>query len=158
MSFWTKNQSHHLILFIGISVGSKFQLQLTILIFWNKSPKKTIFSFENTRNERHHWYLHILISLRAKFQLKLTILTFFFFLIKVYLVFFFSSKNFRSKKNINKNKKNTTKFCILKLDCTELLLKLTLLIFWKHFIQKEYLWSKTDKMNTAIDFCIFELV
>ena len=34
-------ENHHRILDIWISLGSKFQFQQTILIFWNKfSPKK----------------------------------------------------------------------------------------------------------------------
>ena len=43
LSFWAKNQSHHLILFFGISVGSKFQLQQTILIFGTNLQKKRYF-------------------------------------------------------------------------------------------------------------------
>ena len=38
------------------------------------------------------------------------------------------------------------------------LLKLTILIFWNKFTQKGYLQSKTEKVNTTIEFCIFELV
>ena len=36
--------------------------------------------------------------------------------------------------------------------------QLTILIFWTKFPQKEYFQSKTNKMNTAIEFGILELV
>ena len=36
-------------------------------------------------------------------------------------------------------------------------IKLTILIFWTKFTQKGYFWSKTKKMNSAIEFFIFEL-
>ena len=35
--------------------------------------------------------------------------------------------------------------------------KLTILIFWTKIVQKGYFWSKTEKVNTIIEFCIFEL-
>ena len=35
-----KNEIHHRIVHFWISLGFKFQLQQTILIFWNKCPKK----------------------------------------------------------------------------------------------------------------------
>ena len=35
--------------------------------------------------------------------------------------------------------------------------KLTILIFWTKFAQKGYFWSKTNKVNIIIEFCIFEL-
>ena len=47
-------KNHHQILHIRISLGSKFQLQQTILIFWNKfAPKKQSFWSKNRKNERH---------------------------------------------------------------------------------------------------------
>ena len=41
---------------------------------------------------------------------------------------------------------------------TKFQLKLTSLIFWTKFLPKGYFQSKTNKMNTTIEFCIFELV
>ena len=39
-----KMENHHRIIPIQISLGSKFQLQQTILIFWNRfAPKKIFF-------------------------------------------------------------------------------------------------------------------
>ena len=36
-------------------------------------------------------------------------------------------------------------------------LKLTILIFWTKFVQRKHFWSKTKKVNSIIEFCIFEL-
>ena len=41
---------------------------------------------------------------------------------------------------------------------TKFQLKLTILIFWAKFAQKEYLQWKTEKVNITIEFWIFELV
>ena len=140
----------HQILHIGINLGSKFQLQQTISVFWNKFQNKTILPFENRKTDYHHWLQHIPISWRTKFQLKLTI-----------LILFWSSLPEKFFRSHAKNKKENHHW-ILHIQiriCTEFqlkLFKLTILIFWKEFNQEKYLWYKTDKMN--IDFCIFELV
>ena len=39
-----KNENHHRILHIRNSLGSKFQIQQIVLIFWNKFPKKKVTS------------------------------------------------------------------------------------------------------------------
>ena len=36
-------------------------------------------------------------------------------------------------------------------------LKLTILIFWNKFTQNGYLWAKMEKVNSIIEFYIFEL-
>ena len=41
---------------------------------------------------------------------------------------------------------------------TKFQLKLTSLIFWTKFTPKWCFWSNAEKQNSAIDFCIFELV
>ena len=41
---------------------------------------------------------------------------------------------------------------------TKFQLELTVLIFWIKFDQKWYFQFKTEKVSTAIEFCIFELV
>ena len=59
------------------NLDSKFQLQQTILIFWNKFPRKSILPVKNTKkNEHHYLILHIRISLSTNFQLKLTLANF----------------------------------------------------------------------------------
>ena len=54
-------------------VGSEFQFQQTILIFYgtNLHPKK-YFRWKTTKSEHHHWIMHVRISLGTKLQLKLT--------------------------------------------------------------------------------------
>ena len=42
--------------------------------------------------------------------------------------------------------------------CNKFQLKLVTLIFWTKFVQKRYFQSTTNKRNTTIEFCIFELV
>ena len=37
-------------------------------------------------------------------------------------------------------------------------LKLTVLIVWIKYAQKKYTWSKTEKVNSTIEFCIVELI
>ena len=39
---------------------------------------------------------------------------------------------------------------------SKLQLKLTKNFFWTRFTQKRYFWSKTEKVNIIIEFCIFE--
>ena len=52
---------------------NKFQLKLTILIFWSKFTSKKILSAEDRKSELLDRILQIRISLGNKFQLKLTI-------------------------------------------------------------------------------------
>ena len=70
LNFWTRltqkgNGNHHRILHIRISLSSKFQLQQTILTFWNEFHIKRIPLVKNRKNEHHHCY--------TEFQLKKTI-------------------------------------------------------------------------------------
>ena len=63
LNFWTKliqigyfrskkqkNDNHHRILHIPINPCSKFQLQQTILIFWNRFHQKRLLPVENRKN------------------------------------------------------------------------------------------------------------
>ena len=59
-----KNEYHRWILHIRISLGTKFQLKLTI------SP---LYVPKNGKSEHHYCILHIRISIGTKFQLKLTV-------------------------------------------------------------------------------------
>ena len=103
-SFWSKTEKVSIAI-IRISLGTKFQLKLTIFVFWTKFVPKKVFLIENRQSEHHHWLLHIQTSIGTKVQLKVTIL-----------------------------------------------------IFWAKFTQKGCFWSKTEKVNITIEFCIFELV
>ena len=48
------NSTHHWILHIQISLGTKIQLKLTILIFWTKFAQNWYFQSESVKNEHHH--------------------------------------------------------------------------------------------------------
>ena len=65
-----KNENHRWILHIRISLDTKFQLKLTILIFWTKFTQKKLFLAQNRRSKHHPWILHTRIDLASKFQLK----------------------------------------------------------------------------------------
>ena len=88
----------HWILHIRISRTTKFQLKLTIFIFWTKFAQKGYFRSETekvnstiefctwqfrlldqiySKSIHHHWILDILISLGSKLQLRLTFLIIF---------------------------------------------------------------------------------
>ena len=69
-----KIRHHHWILHIQISLSTKFQHKLIILIFWTKFASKKVFSVKMEKNEHHHCILHIHISISTNFQLKLSIL------------------------------------------------------------------------------------
>ena len=74
--FKTEKKHHHWISHIRISLGTKCQLKLTILVFWTEFAQKKCCG-SKTKSEHGHWILHIRIILSTKFQLKLTILIFF---------------------------------------------------------------------------------
>ena len=68
-----KSKLHYWIIQVRISPGTKFQLKLTILIFWTKSPQERYFWSKPEKSEHHCWILHIWVGLGTKFQVKLTI-------------------------------------------------------------------------------------
>ena len=115
---------------------------MTVLNFWIKLTQKGY--FRTKKNENYHRILHIQINLDSKFQLQQTILI----QKKVY---------FRSKRP-----KNEHHYWILHIQIslsTNFQLKLTIAIFWTTFAKRgSYFQSKTEKIDTTIEFCIFELV
>ena len=56
------------VLLIRISLGSKFQPKLTILIFLDQIFSKRVFPVLNRKSEHNHWVLFIQITLTTKFQ------------------------------------------------------------------------------------------
>ena len=177
MNFWTKlnqkenfrskkeeSENHNQILLIWISLGSKFQLQQTILIFWNKFIVKRILSVKNWKNEHHHWIIDIPIRLNTKFQLKLIILIFWSNLLKKGI----SGRRQKSEHHhgiLHIPVSLGIKFhfrqiiWILGLNLpkrgyfsrisrgAKFQLKLTTLIFWTKFAQKWYFQSKIEKLH-----------
>ena len=65
-----KSEHHHWIPLIQISLGTKFQLKLTILIFWPDLPKKGFSGLKQKKWTPHIFYiiLHIQISLVRNFS------------------------------------------------------------------------------------------
>ena len=61
-----KFENHPWSIHIQISVGTKFQLKWTILIFLTKFCLKRIFLIRNGKSENHHWALNIWIALGTK--------------------------------------------------------------------------------------------
>ena len=99
-----KSEYHHWVLHIWIRLGAKFQLKLTILIFWTKFAQKRYSRSKREKGEQHHCILNIWISLGIKFQLKLTIL--------IFWSKFAQKRCFRSKtEKVNA----TIEFCIFEL-------------------------------------------
>ena len=95
--------------------------------------------------ENHHRILHIRINLGSRFQIQ---------------QFWFMEQIFK-KRILLENRKNGHHHWILHIGIslsTNFQLKQTILIFWTKFVQKGNFQSKTDKMHTTIEFCIFELV
>ena len=79
MIFMVKNSKseHHLwILHSQISLGTKYLIKLTILMFWTKFAQKGFLLVWNRKSEHKHWILQDQISIGNKFQLKLTSLIF----------------------------------------------------------------------------------
>ena len=71
-----KIEQHYWVPYIEISPGTKFQLKLTILIYWAKLHQKGYFRSKTENVNSAIEFLHIRISLGSKFQLKLTNLSF----------------------------------------------------------------------------------
>ena len=133
-----KSYHHRWIVHIQISLGTKFQLKLTILIFWTKFAPKMVFSVENGKSEQHHQILHIRINIDTKFQLKLSILIFW---TKFFQKGFFWWKT--KKVNI------TIEFFIFELVWTPNWMS-RLGIFWAKFAQGGCFWSKTEYSHLFI--------
>ena len=70
-----KKEHNHRLLYIEVSLGSKFQLQQTILIFWNKFLKKKEYLSKTKRANITIEFLIFELDY-IKFQLKLTIFIF----------------------------------------------------------------------------------
>ena len=111
-----------------------------------REPKNGASGMKQKR-EHHHSILHIQINLGTKFQLKLTILICW-------------TKFAKKRVSCLKQKKWTPPLnpAFSNSLSTKFELKLSILIFWIKFVQKGYFQSTTNKMDTTIEFYIFELV
>ena len=127
-------------------VATKICLKITLLNFWIKLTQKGY--------------------LRTK-KMKIFIEFYIFKLIKI-LNFSFNKQFWFSEKISEKsillveNTKNEHHYWILHIEIslsTNFQFKLTIAYFWTKFAKKgSYFQSKTDKIDTTIEFCIFELI
>ena len=130
-------------------LGTKFRLKLTLLNFWIKLTQKWYFQTKK-KNENYHRIIHSQINQDSKFQLQRTILIF--------------GTNFQKKVYFrSKAEKSEHHYWILHnwiSLSTNFQFKLTIAIFFGARFPKKgsYFQSKTDKIDTTIEFCIFELV
>ena len=107
---------------------------------------KRVFPIYTRKNENHHRILHIQISLGSKY-------------FSFNKQFWFFGPNLPKKRYFrSKTEKWTLSFnsaCLIL--PAKFLLNLKILIFWNKFAPKWHFQSKTEIMNTTIEFCIFEL-
>ena len=143
-----KSEHLHWILHVGISLGTKFQLKLTSLIFWTKfTPKWCFWSNAEKLNSAIDFCIFELVEV-LNFSLNRQFWN-------------FGAKFAQKVCFWSKTKKWTSPFnstCVGISLGTKFQLKLTSLIFWTKFTPKWCFWSNAEKQNSAIDFCIFELV
>ena len=134
----TKNEHYYWILHIRISLGTNFQLKLTIAIFWTKFAKKS--SYFQSKTDKIDTIIDYCI-----FEL-------------VFVTNFTLNKQFwifgpnLPKKDMVKNRKTDYHHWIPLFQIslgTKFQLKLTILIFLTRFTQKGFFWSKTEKVNTT---------
>ena len=134
-----KSKHHHWNLHIWISVSTKFQLKLTILILWNKFAQKEHFQSKKERmnipmNSAYSDWSKCLISLGTKFRFKQTIL-------------YFGTKFAQNSCFLSKTKKSEHNHWILHIWIslgTKIQLKLTIFNFWTKFAQKGYFKPKAE--------------
>ena len=126
-----------------VYLGTKFRLNLTVLNFQIKLTQRL---FRNKKNESYYRILHIQINLDSKFQLQK-----FWFLEQISP----QKLYFRSK-----TEKIEYHYWILHIQIvlsTIFSLNWQLQFFGRNLPKKgSYFQSKTDNINTTIEFCIFE--
>ena len=127
-----KSEQHHWILHIRISLGTKFSLKLTILIFWTKFAEKEYFRLKtkkvNIPIEFCIFDLVYVSSLTLNWPL------------------WFFGANFPKKSISGRKQKSEHHHWILHIRIRlgiKFHFKLTILNFWTKFVQKEYFRSKT---------------
>ena len=133
-----KNEHHHWIVHIRISLGTTFQLKLTIESFWTKFTQKGCFPSKTVKttietSKDHNWILDILIIVATKLELKLTILIFF---VQLCLKWCFSSKTEKVDTGIE--------FCVF-----EFVLELVL-CHWILRIRINFFWPNCPKRVLAV--------
>ena len=142
-----KCEHHHWVLPNQISLDTIFQLELIILIFWTKFAQNEYFWSKTEKlNITIEFYIFELVWV-PNFTLNNQSWN----LDQIYPKRVFS---------LEKEKSEHQRWVLhIRISlATKFQLKLTILIFWTKFLEKGYFRSKTEKVNTTIEFCIFELV
>ena len=140
--FWSKtqkNEHHYWILHARISLSTNFQHKLTTAIFWTKFTESDSY-FESKTDKIDTTTIEFCIFELA-FVSNFT-LNNFEFLDQICPRKIFMVKNRKSEHH------HWTPHIQISLG-TKFQLKLTILIFLTRFIQKEFFWSKTEKVNTT---------
>ena len=146
MNFGTKfAQRIFSVLHIRISLCTKFQHAITILNFGTKVTQKRIY-FKIRKSEHHHWILHIWISLSTKFYSKQKTFEFWNQI---------SPKRVFPVENGKREHHQWILHIRISLN-TKFHFKQIIFNFGNKLVQKRYFWSKTEKVNITIEFCIFE--
>ena len=148
-----KSEHHHWIPHIKISLGMKFQLKLTIWLFWLDLPKKGFqkgFFWSKTEKWTPHILhiiLHIQISLKRNFSSNWQ--------------FWFFGSNLPKKVFPAKNRKSEHHDRILHIWIslgTKCQLKLIILNFWIKFTQKRYFQLKKEQAAQGLQAFAFYVV
>ena len=135
-----KKWYHHWILYIRISLGTKFQLKLTILIFWTKLAQKVYFRFKTEKvNTTFEFWIFELV-LVPNFSLN-------------WQIWFFGLN--LPKKGVSglkqKNRTASLNSAYSNSLGPKFQLKLTILIFWTKFEQKGHFQFKTKKWTPLLN-------
>ena len=126
---------------IQISLHTRFQFKLTILILWTKFNSKEYIWLELEKGERNEFCIFEI----SRYQNSTSRIK-------------FISKGYSQSKA---EKVNSIHHWILHIQIrlgTKFQFKLTFLIFWTKFAQNGYFQSKSEKMKTTIKSCIFKSV
>ena len=133
--------------FCVFKLGTRFRLKLTLLNFWIKITKEGY--FWTKKNGNYHRILRIPVNLDSKFQHQHIIL--------IFKTNFQKKVYFQSK--IENNEHHYSILHILINLTTYFQPQLQWRFFGPNFPKKgTYFQFKTDKIDTIIEFCIFELI
>ena len=148
--FWSKRENLNITTefsMFELASAPSFILNRQFWIFGQNLPTKRI-----SRSKQDKWTLppnsDSGVSVGTKFHLKQTVL--------IVWSKFTPKRVFPVQSNINEHYHQTRHIQITL--GTNFHLKHTIFIFCTEFSQKGYFWSKTEKANITIEFCIFELV
>ena len=144
-----KGEHHHWISHIEISLGTKFQLKLTIWLFWLDLPKKGFADPKQKKWTPHifHIILHIQVSLKRNFSSNWQ--------------FWFFGSNLPKKVFPVENRKSEHHDRILHIWIslgTKCQLKLIILNFWIKFTQKRYFRLKKEQAGQGLQAFAFYVV